>query len=113
MKAKKTSETRRFVGKDVIDLDKLATPKGKKYPDDRDFLLTFGGAEFIIEYRVENANRPGHPFIDLCVLRGASPITLDVCPEDGPNATVKFSRKKDKIVQLLIGQHVNNPEDEP
>lgn len=97
-------------GLNRIDLDELAR-HGKDIPQDTDFLFTFGGAEFIIQYRLENAGRIGHPFIDLIVGPGDPEITLDVVDEEGEPATVRFKSKRSKVVQLLIGQKtVENPE---
>ena len=61
----------------VIDLDKLAGCR------DADFILTFGGAEFVVQYRIENAGRIGHPFVDVVVTPDDQEIKIDLCDDDG------------------------------
>lgn len=81
----------------VIDLDEIA---GKK---DADLLLKFGGAELVIQYRLENAGRIGHPFIDIVVGVGDEPMSVDLCREDG--APIRQQKKSDPpVVQILLGQ---------
>jgi hypothetical protein len=91
----------------IIDLDALAT-RGRKPPIDTDFILTFGGAEFVIQYRIENARRENHPFIDIVIAPGDAPMTLDVCNPSGVPAKVTFPRgAPTAVVQLLLGQRLN------
>lgn len=80
---------------DTIDLDNLA--KGK----DADFLLRFGGAEFVIQYRLENAGREGHPFIDIVTVPYLdASITVDLCDADG----APIRRGQGEVYQILLGQ---------
>ena len=85
-----------------IDLDMMADGK------DKDFILQFGGAEFIIQYRVENATRPGHPFIDIVVAQGDPGITVDLCDDAGrPVDRTKAGQPRSKQVsQILMGMKI-------
>lgn len=83
----------------IIDLDKLAECK------DADFVLTFGGAEFVVQYRIENAGRFGHPFIDVVVTPDDQEIKIDLCDDDGRQIPYKV-KKKQRVAQLLLGQRV-------
>jgi len=89
----------KYRGRD-IDLDKMAGGK------DKDFVLTFGGATFILQYRVENAQRPGHPFLDIVVGPGDPPITVDLCDMNGE--VVRHALMK-PVMQILMGQVVEKP----
>lgn len=89
----------------TIDLDKIS---GKK---DCDILLKFGGAELVIQYRVENAGREGHPFIDIVTVPaslgpasdGDEPMSVDLCDKDG--APIDRSTRE-PVYQILLGQKV-------
>jgi hypothetical protein len=82
-----------------INLDKMANGK------DKDFILQFGGAEFIIQYRVENATRPGHPFIDIVVAPEDPAMRVDLCDDDGnPVDLTKVGHpRKKQVSQILLG----------
>jgi len=82
-----------------IDLNEMSGGK------DMDFLLVFGGAELIIQYRLENAGRIGHPFIDVVVARGDEPMTVDLCDKEG--ILIQQVDKGTALVeQILLGQKV-------
>lgn len=95
----KTSYKRSRNNMRKINLDTLAKD------NDADFILQFGGAEFIIQYRVENAQRPGHPFIDIVVAPDDPSITVDLCDDHGRPIDVNDrSLQRDRQVsQILIG----------
>jgi len=81
----------------TIDLDKLA--KGKN----EDFLLTFGDAELVIQYRVENALREGHPFIDIVARPSGPALRIDLCDKEGE--PIRVGRGK-QVYQILLGQQL-------
>ena len=102
-KAKNDARFRTSYGQDfegVIDLDKLSKRK------DADFLLKYGEAEIIIQYRVENATRPGHPFIDLVVGQGDPAMTVDLVDKDGSSIRTGDDNDEEPVVQILLGQNV-------